>query len=98
MYVQSELLQELVNVLDTKPDFHSAKFWLAVFQVKSIGAFTLLLKIPKTDEKIAMTSTVDFSYWNAIKVRWENRQKNFPISFEDTANFSYLPNTILPPY
>ena len=34
MYVQSELLQELVNVLDTKPDFHSAKFWLAVFQVK----------------------------------------------------------------
>ena len=39
MYVQSELLQELVNVLDTKPDFHSAKFWLAVFQVKNVRAF-----------------------------------------------------------
>ena len=30
---------------------------------------TLLLKIPKTDEKIAVTSTIDFSYRNAIKVR-----------------------------
>ena len=57
-----------------------------------------LLKIPKTDEKIAVTSTMDFSYRNAIKVRWMNWQKIFPISFEDTANFSYLPNRILPPY
>ena len=39
-----------------------------------------------------------FSYWNAIKVGWVNRQKNFLISFEDTTNFSYLPNRILPPY
>ena len=29
----------------------------------------LLLKIPKTDEKIAVTSTMHFSYRNAIKVR-----------------------------
>ena len=54
------------------------------------GHITLLLKIPKTDEKIAVTSTMHFSYQNAIKVRWVNRQKNFPISFEDTANFSFL--------
>ena len=31
--------------------------------------YSLLLKIPKTDEKIAMTSTMHFSYRNAIKVR-----------------------------
>ena len=30
---------------------------------------SLLLKIPKTDEKIAVTSTMYFSYRNAIKVR-----------------------------
>ena len=35
----NQLLQELVNVLDTKPDFHSAKFWLVVFQVKNVRAF-----------------------------------------------------------
>ena len=26
LYVQSQLLQELFNVLNTKPDFHSPKF------------------------------------------------------------------------
>ena len=39
MYVQPELLQELVNVLDTKPDFYSANFWLAVLLVKNVRAF-----------------------------------------------------------
>ena len=46
MYVQSELLQEVVNVLDTKLDFYSAKFWLAVFQVK----FMFSKKATKKDE------------------------------------------------
>ena len=50
----------------------------------------------KTDEKIAVTSTLHFSNRNAIKVRCVNRQKKFLISFDDTANFSYLPNRILP--
>ena len=61
-------------------------------KLKSLGFQwkNLLLKIPKTDEKIAVTSNMHFSYRNAIKVRWVNRQKNFPISFEDMANFSFF--------
>ena len=59
---------------------------------------TLLLKITKTDWKIAVTSTMYFSNQYDIKVSWGNRQKIFSISFEDTATFSYLPYKILPPY
>ena len=78
--------------------FTPVLFTFSGFSQFSNAYLALLLKIPKTDEKIAVTSTMDFLYRNAIKVRWMNRQKFFPISFEDTANFSYLPNRILPPY
>ena len=40
LYIQSQSIQELSNLLNTKPDFHSAKFWLAVFQAKSFREFT----------------------------------------------------------
>ena len=59
---------------------------------------SLLLKITKTDWKIAVTSTMYFSNQYDVKIRWGNRQKKFSISFEDTATFSYLPNEISPPY
>ena len=42
---------------------------LKVPEKPKLKCMALLLKTPKTDEKIAVTSTMHFSYRNAIKVR-----------------------------
>jgi hypothetical protein len=67
--VRNELAQQIDKTLSNLEETAPIDIIEEDEGVLDLEEGTPLLKIPKTDEKIAVTSTMHFSYRNAIKVR-----------------------------
>ena len=71
---------------------YSSLLWDTLYYIGQIYGGTFAENHQNRLKKIAVTSTMYFSNQYDIKFSRGNQQKNFSISFEDTATFSYLPN------